>query len=209
MEIAADSPMADLMQISTKWPGANKDKQSTTTTETHRIQYYTSQTRKSDKRPCGRFGVNFCKCTASEKLPIVNEILNKNLMEIAADSPMADLMQISTKWPVANKDKQSTTTTETHRVQYYTSQMRKSDKRPCGRFDVNFCKSMASVKWSIVNEIPNENFMTIASDSPMPDLMRISAKWLVANRNNPRQRLKLTDFNTIRRKCANRALWQI
>ena len=120
---------------------------------------------KSDKRPCGRFGVNFCKCTASEKLPIVNEILNKNLMEIAADSPMADLMQIFTKWPVANKDKQSTTTTETHRIQYYTSQTRKSDKRPCGRFDANFCKCTVSQKLQIVTDILKINFMEIAADS--------------------------------------------
>ena len=73
-----------LIQISTRWPVANKDKQSTTTTETHRIQYYTSQTRKSDKRPCGRFDANFCKCTASENWSIVNEILQINFMQIAA-----------------------------------------------------------------------------------------------------------------------------
>ena len=31
-----------------------------------------------------------------------------------------DLMQIFKKWPVARKEKQSTTTIETRRIQYYT-----------------------------------------------------------------------------------------
>ena len=121
--------------------------------------------RKSDKRPCGRFHANFCKWKASQKWSIVNEILDENLIKIASDSPMADLIQISTKWLVANKEKQSekqsTTTTETRRIQYYTSQMRKSDKRPCGRFAANFCKWTASEKLSIVIEILNENLMKI------------------------------------------------
>ena len=116
-----------------------------TTTETRRIQCYTSQLHKSDKRPCGRFGANFCKRTASEKWSIVTEILNGNELKIAADNPMADLVQITTTWLVANRGRQSTS-----------------------RFN-KFLQMEGLRKWSIVNEILNGYFIKIASDSPMAD----------------------------------------
>ena len=83
--------------------------------------------------------------------------------------------------------------------------MRKSDKRPCGRFNVNFCKWTASEKWSLVNEILQGKLLKIASDRPTADLMQISKNgWRQTDTNNPGQRLKLVEFKTIRRKCANR-----
>ena len=47
--------------------------------------------------------------------------------------------------------------------------------------------------------------MKIASAHPTPDLMQIPKNgWRQTDTNNPRQRLKLVEFNTIRRKCVNR-----
>ena len=47
--------------------------------------------------------------------------------------------------------------------------------------------------------------MKIASDCPTADFMQISKNgWRQTDTNNPGQRLKLVEFNTIRRKRANR-----
>ena len=118
---------------------------------------------KSDKRPYGILDANFCEWTASEKWSVINEISNDIFMKIASDSPVADLVQISAKWMAATTYKQFTTITEARRIQYYTSQKRKSDKRP-------------------IKEIFNEIQLKIVSGSPMVDLVQISTEWIVANR---------------------------
>ena len=144
--------MADFMQIS-----KNGLRQTDTNNPRQRLKLVEFNTirRKRANRTSGPMPdllQILAKWTASEKWSIVNEILIGNLMKIASDCPTADFY--------ANKEngcfKQTTeytTKIETRRTQYYTSQMRKSDKRPCGRFDVNFGKWTASEKWSIVHEI--------------------------------------------------------